>query len=158
NPGARFFIPTENEWYKAAYHKNDGVTGNYWNYPTASDGLAGNTLPDIGNQANFYGSFGENILGNGGYTIDSPFYRPNVGEFANSASPYGTFDQGGNVWEWNETQVSGSTRGLRGGSFGDRIGTGGWEGLYAGVRLNDHTFPTPFPDAPSSLFGFRVAS
>ncbi|MBN2475426.1 MAG: hypothetical protein JXB62_12515, partial [Pirellulales bacterium] len=28
-PGAKYFIPTENEWYKAAYHKNDGVTGNY---------------------------------------------------------------------------------------------------------------------------------
>src|SRR5207244_1500322 len=27
--GAQFFIPSENEWYKAAYHKNDGVTGNY---------------------------------------------------------------------------------------------------------------------------------
>jgi len=26
---ATYFIPTENEWYKAAYHKNDGVTGNY---------------------------------------------------------------------------------------------------------------------------------
>src|SRR5262245_29663639 len=40
NAGAKFFIPTENEWYKAAYHKNDGVTGNYWYYPTASDYLA----------------------------------------------------------------------------------------------------------------------
>ena len=41
--------------------------------------------------------------------------------YVNSASPYGTFDQGGNVWEWNETAYSvccGSYRGLRGGSFG----------------------------------------
>ena len=37
NAGAKFFIPTEDEWYKAAYHKNDGVTGNYWDYPTASE-------------------------------------------------------------------------------------------------------------------------
>src|SRR5262245_47626319 len=59
NAGAKFFIPTENEWYKAAYHKNDGVTGNYWDYPTASDSLAGNTLPDPGNHANFYGGRGE---------------------------------------------------------------------------------------------------
>ena len=28
--GTIYVIPTENEWYKAAYHKNDGVTGNYW--------------------------------------------------------------------------------------------------------------------------------
>ncbi len=27
-PGATWVIPSEDEWYKAAYHKNDGVTGN----------------------------------------------------------------------------------------------------------------------------------
>ena len=31
---ARWAIPTEDEWYKAAYHKNDGVTGNYFDYAT----------------------------------------------------------------------------------------------------------------------------
>jgi formylglycine-generating enzyme required for sulfatase activity len=36
-PDATWVIPSEDEWYKAAYHKNDGVTGNYWNYPTQSD-------------------------------------------------------------------------------------------------------------------------
>ncbi len=29
---------------------------------------------------------------------------------------YGTFDQGGNVWEWNEAVIS-SYRGVRGGCF-----------------------------------------
>src|SRR5207245_6756989 len=33
NAGAVWFLPTENQWYKAAYHKNDGITGNYWDYP-----------------------------------------------------------------------------------------------------------------------------
>ena len=33
-PDATWVIPTENEWYKAAYHKNDGVTGNYFLSPT----------------------------------------------------------------------------------------------------------------------------
>ena len=37
---AKYLIPTENEWYKAAYHKNDGVTGNYFDYPTGSDSRA----------------------------------------------------------------------------------------------------------------------
>ena len=40
-----------------------------------------------------------------------------MGAFANSASPYGTFDQGGNVAEWNETAVFSRTRGSRGGTF-----------------------------------------
>jgi sulfatase modifying factor 1 len=157
NAGAKFFVPTEDEWYKAAYHKNDGVTGNYWDYPTASDNVPGNILPDQGKNANFYGVLGEDCVGNCSYTIGSPYYRTNVGDFANSASPYGTFDQGGNVWEWNETKVSSSSRGLRGGSFGDRIGTVGWQGLGAAYRLNDGNVPLPFPDAESSLVGFRVA-
>src|SRR5207245_847392 len=72
NAGAKFFIPTENEWYKAAYHKNNGVTGNYWDYPTASNTAPINTLPDPGNHANFYDGFG---TGNNGYTIGSPYYR-----------------------------------------------------------------------------------
>ena len=94
SPNARFFIPTENEWYKAAYHKNDGASGNYWDYPTGSNTAPINTLSDLGNHANFYDYYG---TGNNTYTIDSPYYRSEVGAFENSASPYGTFDQGGNV-------------------------------------------------------------
>ena len=37
-PGAKVFIPTENEWYKAAYYDPaKGGTGGYWAYPTRSD-------------------------------------------------------------------------------------------------------------------------
>ena len=45
-----------------------------------------------------------------------------AGSYTGSASPVGTFDQGGNVFEWNEAIISGSSRGVRGGSFfnGDR--------------------------------------
>jgi len=105
-------VTSEDEWYKAAYHKNDGVTGNYWNYPTSSDTVPSNDLlsTDLGNNANF--------LQDGGYTIGSPYWRTEVGEFENSYSPYGTFDQGGNVCEWNEAILNGGpSRGLRGGSF-----------------------------------------
>lgn len=93
-----YFLPTEDEWYKAAYHKNDGVTNNFWLYPTQSDVTPNNGLliTDPGNNANFYQS---------GYTIGSPDYLTIVGDFENSASAYGTFDQGGNVWEWVETRT-----------------------------------------------------
>jgi formylglycine-generating enzyme required for sulfatase activity len=40
-----------------------------------------------------------------------------VGSYSGSASPYGTFDQGGNVFQWNEEIVSYPYRGLRGGSY-----------------------------------------
>lgn len=110
-PGATWVIPTEDEWYKAAYHMNDGVTGNYWDYPTRSNSVPSNDLidPDPGNNANFY---------QGGHTIGAPYWLTEVGEFENSAGPYGTFDQAGNVWEWNEATLWGTSRGLRGGSWG----------------------------------------
>ena len=144
NPGWNWAVTSEDEWYKAAYHKNDGASGNYFDYPTSNDAVPSNDLinPDPGNNANFYQS---------DYTIGSPYWRTEVGEFENSDSPYGTFDQGGNVWEWNESVVyegSGySYRGLRGGSFflsdvGD---------LHASSR-DSSNLPYEF-----SFVGFRVS-
>ena len=111
-PDATWVIPSEDEWYKAAYHKNDGVTGSYWDYPTGTDVEPSSDLinPDPGNNANFH------------FAIGYPYYRTEVGEFENSASPLGTFDQGGNVWEWNEADLYGRARGIRGGNFGPAPG------------------------------------
>jgi len=33
NPGAQWWLTSEDEWYKAAYHKNDGDTASYFEYP-----------------------------------------------------------------------------------------------------------------------------
>ena len=133
-------ITSEDEWYKAAYHRNDGVTGNYFDYPTSSDSVPSNDLidPDPGNNANFYDNY---------FTIGSPYWRTEVGEFENSESPYGTFDQGGNLWEWNEAILSGSSRGMRGGAFhGSAIGAQHAANSY---DLN--------PTSENYFFGFRVA-
>ena len=98
---ARWVIPSEDEWYKAAYHKNDGVTGNYWDFPTGSD-TAPTSEPPPGTDMT-------NGSANYNYAIDSPYYRTKVRAYdaKPSDSPYGTFDQGGNVWEWNEAVVYG---------------------------------------------------
>jgi len=139
-PYATWVIPTEDEWYKAAYHKNNGVTGNYYDYPTGNDSLPSNDLidPDPGNNANFWDD---------DYTIGSPYYRTQVGEFENSESPYGTFDQGGNAWEWNESIYFDLYRGLRGGSFDN--------GLYYHHAASRNYYI--YPSYEDGFVGFRVS-
>ena len=107
---ACWVIPSEDEWYKAAYHKNDGATDHYWDYPTSTDTLPSNDLldPDPGNNANFYQN---------DYTVGPTVYLTQVGEFESTLSPYGTFDQGGNVAEWNESALYESSRCTRGASY-----------------------------------------
>ena len=101
NPGATVFLPTEDEWYKAAYY--DAASMSYLDYPAGSDTPPTCALPGaMANTANCDYAVGD---------------LTEVGSYTGSPSPYGTFDQGGNVWEWNETIVSGSYRGLRGGSY-----------------------------------------
>ena len=48
---AYYFLASEDEWYKAAFHKNDGVMANYWLYATNPDacvngGGGGNRTPE----------------------------------------------------------------------------------------------------------------
>lgn len=140
SPGATWVIPTENEWYKAAYHKNDGVTANYWNFPTRSDVGPSNTLvdPDPGRNATF--AVGAAL------TIGAPYYRTEKGAHENSASPYGTFDQAGNVHEFNETVLEHHIRGVRGGSYSWNNSMAVWD------RYNDFYVSDHFRD-----LGFRVA-
>jgi formylglycine-generating enzyme required for sulfatase activity len=139
--GGRYYIPTENEWYKAAYHKNDGVTGNYWDYPTSSDTAPGQDMADAsGNNANYW-------TPPYAYPIDSGKYTTVAGEFQNSDSPYGTFDQGGNVWEWNEA-IIGSNRGLRGGA---------WFSNPVGALPATYRSYTYAPTFEYNNIGFRVS-
>jgi len=111
--GAKFWIPNQDEWYKAAFYDPQKPGGpGYWDYATRSDSVPSNVLtdPDVGNTANYKYS------GTGSYTIGAPYYCTPVGEFENSAGPWGTFDQNGNLFEWVETG-SGDVRYTRGGSF-----------------------------------------
>jgi len=109
-------IASEDEWYKAAYHMNDGVTGNYWSNPTSAHGAVGHLLidPDPGDNATCSGGTV------GDWTIGAPYYRTEIGAHENSASPYGTFDQGGNVMEFTEAVPESDIRRIRGGSWNMR--------------------------------------
>ena len=37
NNDAKYHLPTENEWYKAAYYKGNGTNAGYWTYATQSN-------------------------------------------------------------------------------------------------------------------------
>lgn len=138
NPGATWFIPTEDEWYKAAYYKGGGTNAGYWTYPTKSNNTPSNVLSATGtNNANF---------DNNGYT-DPTNILTSVGAFAASPGPYGTFDQGGDVYGWNETGETGASRNVRGGSW-----LSSSDGLLSSYR------PGADPAGEYYYIGFRVAS
>lgn len=147
NAGATYWIPDQDEWYKAAYYKGGGTNSGYWLYPTQSDTAPGNTIGGDANQANWYD-------GDFSVTQDSNYsptqnYLTEAGLFSNSASAYGTYDQGGNVWEWNGAVVNDTNRGLNGGSWKEDGGNPNLQSTY-----NNDLDPTLFGNG----VGFRVAT
>jgi hypothetical protein len=135
---AYYFLPSEDEWYKAAYHQNDGVTANYWDYATGS-----NTIPP---------SVG------GGTTPVTAVYNGVFGQPANvdddgGLSPYGTRGQNGNVWEWQESAADG----VNDSASEDRERRGGyWNGGEDTLRSS--TRDSLPPEVTGDGVGFRVAS
>ena len=136
-------LPTEDEWYKAAYYNKDADDGSYYNYPTSNDSI------DPGD-ANYWDTGIKDIT-----NVDF-----GVG------SPYGTFGQGGNVWEWNETVVETYYYRLRGASFWTRgqalQNAGRYGSLYAPDRDDfDASFRivvgvpivVPEPSTYAAIFG-----
>jgi len=119
NPGAAFRLPLENEWYKAAYYSPalNGGDGGYFTYATQSNTAPGNVIGSTPNQANYYHDSGYSVTQAAAYD-SSQNYLTDVGAFSDSVSYDGTFDQSGNVYQWNDLDGSpGSSRGQRGGDW-----------------------------------------
>jgi formylglycine-generating enzyme len=146
NAGAKWFIPSESEWYKAAYY--DPAAAHYWQYATGTNTTPTSAPPgSTPNTANFLDfTTGYAVTGSTGYS-SSQNYLTDAGAYSASASPYGTYDQNGDVFQWNETLVSGAYRVRRGGSWG----------LYASdVPSSLRNFNRPSNENDS--LGFRVAT
>jgi formylglycine-generating enzyme required for sulfatase activity len=147
SPDARFWIPIENEWYKAAYYDPSptGPADDYWRYPWRSDQPSG-PIP-----ANYY----YNVTLNSGIPSPTRFreyitYLMDVRSFGEATSYYGTLNQAGNVEEWTEGDAYSEGPYFRGGHWN----TAGH--LEALPLLASFSYPQ-FSNAGSEP-GFRVAT
>lgn len=148
NPGATWWIPTEDEWFKAAYYKGGGTNAGYWNFPTQSNSFPVNDSSANSNAANFqrFGLFSVTQLAQLDATQN---YLTAVGTFSLCPSALGTFDQGGNVDEWTDTTIStgfGTARITRGGAWNSG-------GLNSDVSPRSSALPTD----RTNKIGFRLA-
>jgi MYXO-CTERM domain-containing protein len=154
---ARWFLPSENEWYKAAYYdpRESAVGGpafdrHYWLFPTQSDSeptiAAANEAGDISNPGANVANYMQGANWNG-QLYGNVTSVGSAGPL--SSSFYGTFDQGGNLWEWNDEPFFGigPKRYARGGS-----GATSAQFLSSTPRVFD------FAARESNDVGFRVAA
>jgi len=157
NVGALYWIPSQNEWYKAAYYQptaSGGPSDGYWLYPTQSDSIPNsrNGSTTDANSGNFFRDVAPADGVNDGYAVSgtrsfpSGYSLTDKGAFTLADSYYGTFDQGGSLFEWNDT-FFGSSMIVRGGSWTGDEGTLQATSLY-GNNPGEENYRT----------GFRVAS
>jgi len=103
NVDAIIFLPSEDEWYKAAYYDAGSLGYNPYPFADGFNGAVCEVPPGTtSHSANCHPAVGD---------------LTDVGSYTSSPSEYGTFDQGGNVLEWNETRIHTWGRVVRGGCF-----------------------------------------
>lgn len=136
---AKYFLPSENEFYKAAFGKSDG--SGYYLYPTAS-----NIAPTAVTSGTTSGTaVYKQAWGQGPASI----YQ------AGGRSSYGTMGQGGNMQEWQESSSDGTNN-----NVGDqRMVRGGYWYDGSSDALGSSTRPSYGPSTGNvPNLGFRVAS
>ena len=144
NSNCCYFLPSENEWYKAAYYDptlNNGL-GGYYPYTTGSTNAPANVASGNSDGTAVFSASSSSIL-----------TGPSSVFLAGGLSPYGTMGQGGNVYQWEESAFSGNNsdatynRGFRGGYWGQ---PSCW-------MLSTDRGSNGSPFAKSTYLGFRVA-
>ena len=155
NAGAKFFIPTEDMWYKAAYYKGGSTNAGYWTYATQSDTLPSTvTANELGIGSATSGNFSNIKLGADWNGQDGNVVT--VGT-AGGPSAYGAYNFGGNVSEWNDLAGLGGAgidrdqEGRRGGNWkatSSQVGSSARNLQTAGGGLTSET----------AQVGFRLAA
>lgn len=130
NSQASYFLPSADEWYKAAFY--EPLSGEYFDNPTGNDTPPTPTTGGTDADTAVYSQ--------------SPLQGPADVMRAGGMSPYGTVGQGGNVWEWMETESDmvndsvESPRQIRGGS---------WFSLNVGSTVRSSLHPSDLVRAES---------
>jgi formylglycine-generating enzyme len=138
NSRAKYFLPSSDEWYKAAYY--DPTNEVYYDYPTGSDSRPDGI--DFPGDPDF-----DAVLSDGGSIGVYPRDITDVG----ALSPYGTAGQGGNAWEWEETEFDQLNDSLttfrmyRSGflPWNWAVSENGAAGPYVGFRVASIAIPEP---------------
>ncbi|MBN1488332.1 MAG: SUMF1/EgtB/PvdO family nonheme iron enzyme [Phycisphaerae bacterium] len=149
NVDAQVFVTSHDEWVKAAYYKGGGLDAGYRNYANMytagfyswpfADTPPGSTTSN--GSANWAGSMWAG-------TAD----LTDVGAYVWTHSAYGTYDQTGNVAEWNEAIAEPAKRGIRDGSWASPMCKG--EPTHIGRTAEGYGDPM----SESSVLGFRIAT
>jgi formylglycine-generating enzyme required for sulfatase activity len=117
DPNALYFLPTVNEYYKAAYYDPTKGGSSYWLFAVRADcesnsictnGIVAEVPPGGPHSANYNNIAPDGVNG----TTD-------VGAYTAASSYYGTFDQSGNQWEWTEPLPGATSTRRMGGSQGN---------------------------------------
>lgn len=143
-PGARFWIPTLDEWMKAVHYDPDrhgSGEGGWWLYPNGSDEPLVGGPPGEGQTSAGYDppGFGE---------WDIP-----LGAYPDVASPWGLLDASGGAQEWLEEVFYPDLpeeRGLK----------GAWAGIGDGFEIFDRVYAVSSgdPRGGSTKRGLRIVS
>jgi len=154
SPGARFWLPSRDEWTKAMYfdpNKDGPGRAGYWLYPITSD------VPPVGGPPGTPGA----QTSAGDYDPED-FREYPVGSYPSTQSPWGILDGSGGAKEWCEGFVSDTFREIRGTSvtsdlleWSDRVDQEAWLEFRtpaAGIRI------VGIVPAPSSFIVMLVVS
>ncbi len=151
NPGATFYIPTEDQWYKAAYYKAGSTNAGYWQYATQVTGTGAAAPATVTAGTTGIGSAGG--TGNFANYLSRADWNAQDGNVTTvgtngGASAYDLYDMGGDIRELNDlTGAAGLSRGLRGGFYGDSL-----------FSMSSSYRTTDAPGNESGQTGFRLAS
>ncbi|MEO1585236.1 MAG: SUMF1/EgtB/PvdO family nonheme iron enzyme [Planctomycetota bacterium] len=147
SPDARYWIPSLDEWFKAAHYdpnRNGPGEGGYWDFPNGNNEPL---TPGLPGEPGAETSYRVDEAGFNELTIP-------VGAYPETQSPWGLLDVSGGATEWTETYLPGQEQRTR-------IWGGSLAGEDRGLLTNEDAIGfigADSPQIPGGRVGLRIAS